>query len=140
MKRWESDGYRNPSDEAWALIDREYEVFKRTIATDIKVFSHLSGRRGEVKPVEIAYWRSQEQIDEVYPMPMKYLRANANARIAAIVLETLGIDCTFISTDPIVDQIKSQGMVPLGGSTQEEAPRRKAVPKKRANSEPEQGE
>ena len=97
VKRWESEGYRNPSDEAWALIDREYEKVKKTIAFTVNAYSALKEKGSASSPIQLAYYRSQEQHDAVSPAEENYLRVNAQMRIMAIVLESLGIESTFIS-------------------------------------------
>ena len=119
VKRWESEGYRNPSDEAWALIDREYEVVRKTIANAVRTFTPLKENDGASSPIRLAYYRSQEQYEELSPIEGNYLRVNASMRVTAIVLESLGIEATFVPTDGLAEIARAKGYAHIGGDVWE---------------------
>lgn len=134
VKRWETIGYRNPSDEAWELVDKAYDGIVKEIAWAVETYTALKEKNGADRPVEIAYFRTQEQLDAISPIPKNYLRANAEARVLACVLESLGMNYFFYSIEgELAEQVSAKGLRLIkesgsgtnGGQT---APKQKPLP------------
>ena len=94
VKRWEKPGYFDPPDDVWAWLD-DCGALQREVV-DAAVSAAVARGRG---PVQVTYYRSQEQYDELGRDPGPYGVANANARMVSSRLRGLGFEVDFSYPD-----------------------------------------
>lgn len=97
VKRWERDGFNDPPEEAWNLIEF-YEREQERIAGEIADAFPDGSRAG------ITIYRSQAEFDAVQALYDQrdigpFGVANANAFEAARVLDSLGVEVVFKYAD-----------------------------------------
>ncbi|MEF9877003.1 MAG: hypothetical protein RR772_08860 [Gordonibacter sp.] len=93
VKKWEKPGGAEPPQDAWdfleSCIDAQNEAVECAMSAAI-------ARGGAV---QIAYYRSQAQYDDLGSDPGPYGMANANARLVAHRLRALGFHVDFSYPD-----------------------------------------
>lgn len=94
VKRWEKPGYFDPPDDVWEWLD-DCDALQREVV-DAAVSAAVARGRG---PVQITYYRSQEQYDATGSDDGPYGVANANARMVASRLRALGYEVDFAYPD-----------------------------------------
>lgn len=94
VKRWEKPGYFDPPDDVWEWLD-DCDALQREVV-DAAVSAAVARGRG---PVQITYYRSQEQYDATGCDDGPYGAANANARMVASRLRALGYEVDFSYPD-----------------------------------------
>lgn len=93
-KRWEKPGYFTPPDDVWAWLEDCERLHGEVV--DAAVSAAVARGRG---PVQITYYRSQEQYDAAGSDDGPYGVANANARMVASRLRALGYEVDFAYPD-----------------------------------------
>lgn len=94
VKRWEKPGYFGAPDDVWAWLE-DCERAQAEVV-DIAVSAAVAHGPG---PVQITYYRSQEQYDALGRDPGPFGMANANARMVASRLRSLGREVDFAYPD-----------------------------------------
>lgn len=94
VKRWEHPDWMEPPADAWELIEA-CEAAQRDVV-DAAVSAAVASGMG---PVQVTYYRTQEQYDEFGRDPGPFGMANANARLVAHRLRSLGCEVDFAYPD-----------------------------------------
>lgn len=93
-KKWERPGCTEPPEDVWAWIEGCERLQKEVV--DAAASVAIARGRG---PVQITYYRTQEQYDALGREPGPYGVANANARLVAHRLRSLGYEVDFAYPD-----------------------------------------
>ena len=93
-KKWERPGQTEPPEDVWEWIEDRERMQSEAVETAVS--AALAHGRG---PVQITYYRTQEQYDALGRDPGTYSAANANARLVAWRLRSLGIEVDFAYPD-----------------------------------------
>lgn len=94
VKRWERPGGAEPPEDVWAWIE-DCERMQAEVV-DAAVSAAVARGRG---PVQITYYRTQEQYDALGRDPGPVGVANANARLVAHRLRSLGYEVDYAYPD-----------------------------------------
>ena len=94
VKRWEKPDYFGAPDDVWVWLD-DCERAQAGVVEQA-VSAALATGQGSV---QITYYRTQEQYDELGRDSGPFGLANANARLVAHRLRVLGIDVEFSYPD-----------------------------------------
>lgn len=94
IKKWERPGFPEPPADVWDLIDGLDDMQEETVDAAV---DHILSAGGE--DVQMTYYRSQDQYDEMGRDPGPYRMANANARLVAHRLRALGVEVDFCYPD-----------------------------------------
>lgn len=94
VKKWERPGQTEPPGDVWDWIEGCEGLQAEVV--ELAVSSALAYGQGAV---QMTYYRSQEQYDVLGRDPGLYGMANANARMAASRLRSLGREVDFAYPD-----------------------------------------
>lgn len=102
VRRWEHPGTPwGAPDDVWEWLESVAEMQVELVTTAIAA---AEGKEA----VQLTYWRSQAQYDALGREPGPYTVANANARLVAWMLSSLGVEVSFVYPDD-PDNIYHQG-------------------------------
>lgn len=94
VKRWERPGFPEPPADVWAWLDDCARLQSEVVEAATSAAVAQGGG-----PVQITYYRSQEQYDSLGRDPGPYGMANANSRLVAYRLRSLGYEVGFAYPD-----------------------------------------
>lgn len=99
VNRWEREGFPNPPEDAWSLIEEREEQ-------QAAVVSEIAEGFPEGATANITVYRTQadyDSVQELYGRPDRgpFTVANANAFEAARVLDALGVEVRFVYNDEV---------------------------------------
>jgi len=102
VRRWESTKTPwEPPEDVWEWLEDISELQAELVTTA------LSTAEGK-EAVQLTYWRDQAQYDALGREPGSYTVANANTRLVAWMLSSLGVEVSFVYPDD-PDNIYHQG-------------------------------
>lgn len=97
VKRWERPDFPEPPEDVWEWLELCEQAQKDTVEQAVSAAIACSIDKN--KAVQITYYRSQEQYDALGRDAGPFGMANANARMVASRLTSLGIDVDFAYPD-----------------------------------------
>lgn len=95
VKRWETPGWQEPPEDAWALIEHYEAVRREAIEESERAFleaNHDGTKNGAV----IAYYRTQDDYDAYGRDEGPFGFANATARSVAESIQKMGYEVRFV--------------------------------------------
>lgn len=98
VKKWENPKYVTPPEDAWDLLDTTLEEHRRIVNEAVRHMRALTPARGtSPERVELTYYRSQTQYDELGRDDGDYNVVNARTREIAAILERDGFSVVYRS-------------------------------------------